>query len=303
MQLPSFVVDPWIRRKVRVHEIDTNRFQVRLARTAAEYQDAFRLVHVGYVFQGIEPLKEVDLRITEQHVLTEAIVLVAYEGSQLVGTISVTKDSAAGLPMDKDYPAELAALRSDDTRISEIGSLAVVRRCWHSSLMPLLGMAAARVALRVHEATHAVIGVHPKALAFYRAIWGFQELGPPRGHAELEAPVVGLWVDRQTIRNHMTRSHRRPMRYEDDKFFPVDYCFSDRIPRGLYLPEDVAEGEWPRFKMSRDVFRELFIERSNRLTELSETTVRRLREQRTEETVGVKSDTIPNPHADRPDHK
>lgn len=288
MKLPSVLSDPWIRWKARLHEIDVDRFQVRLARTAEEYRDAFRLVHVGYVFQGIEPLKAIDFRMTEQHVLAEAIVLVAYEGSQLVGTISVTKDSAAGLPMDKDYPEGLAALRRGGAQISEIGSLAVVRRCWHSSLMPLLGMAAGRVGFRVHKSTHSVIGVHPKAAPFYRALWDFQPLGHVRPHAELSAPVVGLVHERSRVEAHMTRCYPHRMTKGEQRYL-VDYTFGERVPSGLYLPEDVPEREWPRFKMPRDVFRELFIDRTNRLAELSASTAHRLREQRSEETIAVMS--------------
>jgi hypothetical protein len=292
MRFPQFLLDRIIRHKAAIHTIDVNRFQIRLARTAIEYEDAFRLVHVGYVFQGIEPLKPVDLRITEQHVLSEAIVLVAYEGNQLVGTISVTKDSPAGLPLDKDYPEEVGALRAQSARISEIGSLAVVRRCWHTSLMPLLGMAAARVAFRIHKSTHNVIGLHPRAADFYRALWNFHPLGPPRRHSDLDAPVIGLVHEREAARAHMVRYCRRPMR---NGLLPVDYSLGERVSEGLYLPEDVPEHEWPRFRMSREVFRELFVERSNRLTELSHRTTNHLRAQRTEQTVGMHSEPISRP--------
>lgn len=289
MDLPAFMLDPWIRRRARIHAMDTERFTIRLARTAAEYRDAFRLLHVGYVFQGIEPVSESHIRMTEQHVLSEAIVLAAYEDNRIVGTISVTKDSPAGLPIDKDYPRELAELRRGGARISEIGSLAVVRRCWHSSVMPLLGMAAARVGLRVHGSTHVVIGVHPKALPFYRAIWGFEPLGPARPHAELDAPVLGLVAEQHTTHAHLTRCFRRPMRV--DGLLPVDYCFGARVPYGLDFPEGISSDEWPRFKMPREVFRELFVERSNRLEQLSTPTAAHLRTQRSEQTVGTQTIT------------
>lgn len=285
MQLPRFIADPIIRRKARLHAIDPSRFQIRVARTAAEYRDAFRLVHIGYVYQGIEPIRAPDLRITEQHVLPEATVLVAYEGTQLVGTVSITKDSPAGLPIDKDYPQELAELRRAGAQLSEVGSLAIVRRCWHSGLTPLLGMAAGRFGFRVLKSTHQVIGVHPKAAAYYRAIWNFHPLGEPRHHAELHAPVVGLIHERSAVQAHMSRYHRRPIHGET---LPVDYFFDPRVPSGLYMPEDVPADQWPRFKMSREVFRDLFVDSSNRLTDLSSRTFGHLRLQRSEETVGAK---------------
>ncbi len=282
MKLPFFVVDPWVRRRARLDSIDLDRFQIRLARTAKEYEDAFRLIHLAYAFKGIEPMRRLDLRITEQHVLSEAVVLVAYERERLVGTISVTKDSPAGLPLDKDYPSELASLRSDGARLSEVGSLAVVQRCWHSGLMPLLGMAAARVGFRIHGSSHNVIGIHPKASDFYRAIWNFHPLGAVRQHTELEAPVIGLAHERSAVQTHFSRHHRGTR-----GLVPLKYTFGAQLPNGLELPEEIAAEAWPRFKMPREVFRTIFVEQSNRLSELSPATMQHLRSQRSEETMGV----------------
>ncbi len=285
MELPSFIVDPWIRRKAHLASIDLRRFQIRLARNAKEYEDAFRLIHLAYAYQGIEPLRRIDLRMTEQHVLSEAVVLVAYEGQQLVGTISVTKDSPAGLPLDKEYGDEIAALRRAGAQISEIGSLAIVRRCWHSGLMALLGLAAARVCFRIHGSTHNVIGVHPKAAAVYRAMWNFHLLGPAHHHAELEAPVIGLTQERAATQTHLGRCYRAYL----NGLTPVEYCFGEKPPLGLELPEGVTENEWPRLKMPREVFRTIFIDQTGLLSKLSPATWHHLRTQRSEETVGVKS--------------
>ncbi len=280
--MPSFVVDPWIRRKARFDSIDLGRFRLRLARSVKEYEDAFRLIHLAYAYQGIEPLKRIDLRITEQHVLSEAVVLVAYEGDQLVGTISVTKDSPAGLPLDKDYGAELTAMRRSGAQLSEVGSLAIVRRRWHSGLMLILGMAAARVGFLIHGSTHHIVGVHPKAEDFYRAIWDFHSFGDARHHAELEAPVIGLVHERSAVQAHFKRCYR----WRTRGLVPMEYAFGAKPPAQLELPEDIAGDEWPRFKMPREVFRSIFTVQTNLLSELSPATLNLLRTQRSEETLG-----------------
>lgn len=285
MELPHFLLDPWIRRKARLASIDLGRFQIRLARSAKEYEDAFRLIHLAYAYQGIEPLRRLDLRVTEQHVLSEAVVLVAYEGEQLVGTISVTKDSPAKLPLDKDYGDEITTLRRSGAQISEIGSLAIVRRCWHSGLMPLLGLAASRVCFRIHGSTHNVIGVHPKAAAVYHAMWNFHQLGNAHHHAELEAPVIGLVQERSATQTHLIKHYRA----YPNGLNPAEYCFGESSPSGLELPEGVAEQAWPRLKMPREVFRSIFIEQTGLLSKLSPATLHHLRTQRSEETVGVRA--------------
>jgi len=280
MGLREFVEDKIIRRKAMFERIPVERFSIRLARTVEEYEQAFRLVHVAYVYQGYELLKAIDMRTTEQHVLPEASVLVAYEDGRCVGTISATLDSPAGLPLDKDYPEELGALRSQGARIVEIGSFAVVSRARRTGASQLLALSTFRLGERAHGATHYVIGVNPKAAPFYRAVWGFKPLGPSRGHADLSAPVVGLVVSREQGLACMRRFGR--MR---DGFLPSDYPERADSPPGLQLPEHLPPESWTRWKMPREVFRELFIRRSNRLHCLSEQTRGHLRTQRSDGTV------------------
>jgi len=141
MPIADQVRDWLIRRKVRMHRAPLDRFVVRVARSTADYEHAFRLLHVADAFQGFEDLDAEQLRITPQHVLPESTVLVAYEAERLVGTLTVTLDSPAGLPNDRDYPEEMAALRRAGATLVEFGSLAIVHRCWSSGVARLLEMA------------------------------------------------------------------------------------------------------------------------------------------------------------------
>jgi len=283
MQLPPFLLDRFVRRKAKFSEIDLDRFDIRIARTHAEYENAFRLLHVGYVFQGYEPVRELDLRMTEQHLLQEATVLVAYEKERMVGTVSVTGDSLAGLPLDKDYPAELMQLRRQAARIAEVNSLAVVRNRWRSGLSQLLGLAAGRLTCRILESTHRVIGVDPRVMPLYRAIYGYQPLGPIRRHGDLDADVWGLVqeIDASTahVRKHFST-------------FPcglpvAEYALGAATPPGLTMPEDISGLDWPRWKMPRAVFRNL-VRNRERLGGIGESTRTLIRRQRSDETLGIK---------------
>jgi len=279
MVLPRLIVDTLIRKKVALHATELDRFTIRVARTVEEYEDAFRLVQVGYKFAGIVDIDAPNMRIAEQHVLSEAIVLNAYEGNQCVGTMSATLDSPAGLPLDQDYPDEMAALRKDGARVVEIGSFAVVRRCWSTGVAQLLSMAATRAAFRWLEGTCVVIGVNPKVWPMYRAIWSFKTLGETRQHADLIAPTLGLVAQREEVLRNSRRLFPRRMQ--------SGLRVVDHLCDGPPLPCMAGADQAPRDPMARPVFQELFLKRSERIAELKDRTMAYLRQRRTDDTLNL----------------
>jgi len=278
----------YLRRKAALHQTPVDRYEVRIARSVKEYQDAFRLIHVAYVYQGIEPVRGMEMRITPQHVLPESTVFVAYEGETLVGTMTVTLDSPAGLPLDHDYPEPLMRLREQGARMVEFGSLAVVRKCWHTGVTTLLNIAAHTFAWVVLEATHCVMGIHPRAAPFYDAVYNFAALGAPRPHAELDAPVQGMVHELAGIRHHMRRHFRRPMA---TGLTPGEH-FTEQLPPNIRMPEGESLAQLARWKLPRAVFRELFIEQSDRLDSLDERTRQQLEGWRSLRTLNGKQGTV-----------
>ena len=116
---------------MQLHRTPLDRFQLRIAHTAEEYDAAFRLTQAGYVFQGIADIsRSNEHRIAPQHLLPESLVIVAYEATSLLAPMTVFADSPAGLPLEKEYPEALDALRGAGHTLVEWGALAIVRRCW-----------------------------------------------------------------------------------------------------------------------------------------------------------------------------
>lgn len=273
------------RARSRLYETPFDRFTVSAARSAADYREAFRLVQVAYAWLGIETVTGPTMRISPQHVLPEATVLIARDEAQrMVATMTVTLDSAAGLPLDKDYPEALAALRRPGRRLVEYGSLAVVQRCKRSGVSTLLSMAAHALATNHLGATHVVMGVHPKAAPIYRAVYDFAPLGPPRAHATLEAPVQGMVQDLATVEAFFQRHFPgktalgRPL---------CRHYFVDGLPPCITLPPEGDLEQLARWKMPREVFRELFVDSSDRLETLDEETRKQLDHWRSPKTTEV----------------
>ena len=248
-----------IRRRIDLPNLPLDRFKLVVAQSTAQYRDAFRLLQVGYVFQGIEPVSGRQMRISEHHVLLASTVILAYEGEQLVGTMTVTLDSPALLPLDDDYPQALSELRRSG-RLAEFGSFSIVRRCWGSGVAHLLAIACAQVALR-QQAEQLVIGVHPRAVDLYAALWGWRPFGAPQRHHALAAPVVGLHLPVDRLARHLTRY--RPLRGGHT----LHALAFGGVPLPCFaLPEDLTS---PLTKLDPRGFRQLFRYESDRYDTLS----------------------------------
>jgi hypothetical protein len=269
-----------LRKRLAMERTPLHRFRVRLARTADDYESAFRLVQASYVALGIDHALTRHLRMTSQHVLPEAWVLLAEEGGLLVGTMTVTLDSPARLPLDADYPSELDALRTAGARLCEFGTLAVVERRRHSGVSNLLNMAAVTIATQRLQATHLVAGVHPTAIEFYRAAYHFEQLGPAKGHANLEAPVAGMVSDLAVFHRFLEKAFPTPL---PTGSLAADHFFGVPLPCIELPPGDHVE--LLRWKLSREVFQELFNRRTNHLATLDEKTRRYLEQFRSPTTL------------------
>ncbi|MBW2734633.1 MAG: hypothetical protein JRH20_19770, partial [Deltaproteobacteria bacterium] len=238
------------------------------ARTVDEYQDAFRLVRTGYVYQGYLPMRSPELRIYNQHVLPESVVLVAKKGESVVGTMTVTLDSPAGLPLDKDYANGLGGLRGRREKLVEYGALAVLQPYQGSGVPTLMNMAAWWLAHNLLGATHVVIGVNPRAVSWYRATMGFTPFGSLREHADLEAPVVGM--------SHKSSSYQSFLQRHFPQQLSHGLCahehFFETLPEEVEAPPVQSLDELNRWKLPRDVFRALFVEQTAHLKDLDEQT-------------------------------
>ncbi len=286
-----YLADRKLRKRIHLEKSPLDRFQVRLARTLEEYEQAFRLVQFAYVVEGIESVRSSRIRFTPQHLFPEAHVLVAFDGDCAVGTMTVTVDSPAGLPLDKDYSQELKAVRQPGRVLVEYGSLAVVERCKHLGVTNLLNMAAYQLAITRLHASHVVIGVNPRVKSFYRATYDFAQFGPVRQHASLYAPVVGLVQDLSRFHAFMCRHYRKPML---NGRMPVDYFFGT-APEALAFIGEQNPDVSAQAKMPRGVFQALAQQRPDLLTDLGPEARTHLQEVRSRSTVDLSHEPTVSP--------
>ena len=280
-QIREGLVDRHIRAKAAVHETPLDRFRVCVARDVTQYEDAFHLLHIAFAYQGIENVRSNKMRITPQHVLPEATVLVAYEKDQCVGTMTVTLDSPAGLPLEHDYAEPIEMLREQEAGIVEYGSLAVVRRCWSAGVTVLLNIAATYWSVNMLQATDIVMGVNPKAAPVYRAMYAFRPLGGSKDHASLVAPVIGMTTHLPHVREYTRKHFRTPLA----SGLTLTEHMWEKLPECIEIPANLPQHELPRWKLPRAVFQELFIEKSDRLDTLDPVTRKYLEKWRSNQTL------------------
>lgn len=132
--------------------------QVRLAHTAAELTAAYRLVHDQYVKRGYQATNPKGVHFTPHFALPTSHTFIAFIGTAVAGTITMTIDGALGLPMEQQYPDEIRALRKPGHRLAELSCL-VTRRSTDLPVLLCLFHAAYAYALRQQGVTDFCIAV------------------------------------------------------------------------------------------------------------------------------------------------
>jgi hypothetical protein len=115
-----------IRRKIALELEIPTELEFRIARTRSELEQSFALLHDAYVDAGLMAPHPSRLRTTVYHALPSTTTLIACWGDEVVGTLTVIRDTLFGIPMEKEF--DVSELRMRDLRFCEVSSLAIARR-------------------------------------------------------------------------------------------------------------------------------------------------------------------------------
>jgi hypothetical protein len=166
-----------------------------LAVTADVVDAAERLVHEIYVGRGYRDPVRARRRASSG---AKRVVFVAGVDSGVVGTLSLLRDSARGLPADTLYAAELCGLRATGRRLAEVSALAVAP-AWRSATLALVRPLVQLVGVYARDMGHVdelCITVHPRHAAFYERRLGFARFGAEKPYGAVNgSPAVGLRLD------------------------------------------------------------------------------------------------------------
>lgn len=161
-------------------------FEIRVANTRARREECSRLVNVMYSWRGYGAQSAI--REASAYELT----LQVSRRERVIGTLTICRDSPAGIPADALYKAEIDPYRRVGASVCELTRLAIDPAHRSKEVLDALFYHAYLHGSVYGGATDAFIEVNPRHVAFYKRLLRFQEIGEARICERVNAPAILL---------------------------------------------------------------------------------------------------------------
>ncbi|MBI2275842.1 MAG: hypothetical protein HYU74_00680 [Dechloromonas sp.] len=174
------------------------RLVLKIAETKEELEGCFTVLHDAYVVRGLMKPDPCGMRVTIYHALPTTTMLCAKVDGEVVGTLSVIRESALGFPLQRIF--DLAAVRAKGGQIAEVSSLAVHRKFRNTSgrvLLPMMKFMC-QCCTTFFDTRHLVIAVNPSHIKMYESRLLFRRLdeNAVEGYDFVNgAPAIGATLD------------------------------------------------------------------------------------------------------------
>ncbi|WP_426112733.1 N-acyl amino acid synthase FeeM domain-containing protein [Massilia sp. PWRC2] len=196
---------------------DQDVFYIRLAQSSSHHHDAAVLIRKRYSWRGYAAEQQ-------PRAAASGITLVADCGGVVVGTMGLCLDGCAGLPADDHFRPQLDLLRGQGLRLCEPSRLAIdggVSKRVFASLIHVSYL----YAHVLQACSDYIIEVHPRHLAFYQRMLGFEQAGPVLACSRVGAPAVLLRLSLYSMGEHIRAcGGRTDLQQTERSFYP--YFFS-----------------------------------------------------------------------------
>jgi hypothetical protein len=181
----------------RVTESDEKEITIRLADRDGDRNSANMLINRRYSARGYGNCHKVPSA-------GNCVTFTASSAGTLVGTLSLTIDSAAGLAADKAFKEELDQFRKTrDARICELTKFAFETSRPSLDLLASLFHIIFIYGTHKHNCTDLFIEVNPRHRRFYETMLGFEQVGPVKINEAVGAPSHLMWLKVADIRRHI----------------------------------------------------------------------------------------------------
>ena len=224
--LRSHLTDDLHLAEVTDESIGSRVVTLRAADTGGHRSSANILVHRMYATRGYKTSSP-----TEAPPAANVVTLVACDGGETIGTISVSFDSARGLLADDLFHEELDALRADGRRLCEFTKLAMDHVVKSKRVLASLFHAAyiwSHLRLGFDDV---VIEVNPRHVRYYQRMLGFTVMGPERLNRRVDAIAVLMRLDFSHARQQIARFAGRPEPPGERSLYP--HFFSAKEEAGI----------------------------------------------------------------------
>ncbi len=174
------------------------RLVLKIAESQEELEACFKLLHDAYVGSGFMTPDPSGMRVTVYHALPTTTTLCAKYDGQVVGTLSLIRESAIGFPLQRIF--DLTDVRAKEGNIAEVSALAVhprFRRTGGTILFPLMKFMY-EYCTAFFDTRHLVIAVNPRHIELYESLLFFRRLSAnvvEKYDFVNGAPAVGATLD------------------------------------------------------------------------------------------------------------
>ncbi len=190
------------------------RLVLKIAESREELEACFTLLHDAYVSSGFMKPSESGLRATIYHALPTTTTLCAKFDGEVVGTLSLIRESVFGFPLQAIF--DLKDVRALGGKIAEVSALAVhpdFRKTGGAVMFPLMKFMY-DYCTTFFDTRHLVIAVHPSRIEMYESLLSFDRL-TENEVANYDfangAPAVGATLDLRTLPRKYKKAYgRRP---------------------------------------------------------------------------------------------
>ena len=189
---------------------DLRNCEFHIASTLGHVLEAWRVLYEAYLRAGYISPNVHQLHTVPEAVGPHALVLLGRSHGHVISTISAIGDSPAGLPLDKAYPEELAAMRRQGGRLLEIGLFGDrrdIRTAADRSFTSVFELMRYTFFFGLHTGvTDFLCGIPPRRAPLYARCFGFRPVGEVKSYRTVEDnPVVLMHARTDHLLRHPER--------------------------------------------------------------------------------------------------
>ncbi len=214
------------------------RLVLKIAETKEELEACFKLLHDAYVSSGFMKPAPSGLRATIYHALPTTTTLCAKFDGEVVGTLSLIRESVFGFPLQAIF--DLKSVRARGGKIAEVSALAVhpdFRKTGGSILFPLMKFMY-EYCTTFFDTRHLVIAVHPTRIEMYESLLYFRRLTENKvDNYDFAngAPAVGASLDLRTApKKYQQTYNKKPRRKNLYDYFVRSVLPNIQLPQRRY---------------------------------------------------------------------
>jgi len=194
------------------------RLVLKIAETQEELEACFKLLHDAYVSSGFMKPDPSGMRVTIYHALPTTTTLCAKFDGEVVGTLSLIRESVFGFPLQAIF--DLRQVRAKGGKIAEVSALAVhptYRKTGGAILFPLMKFMY-EYCTTFFDTRHLVIAVNPNRIEMYESLLFFQRLTETQvDNYDFAngAPAVGASLDLREAPEILKRTYNSKSRHKN----------------------------------------------------------------------------------------